>query len=220
MARNIKIAFIPIAVISIGVAGLSSCSSLGTKVSVLNPEILPRIDTVAVWPIKVIPFNHKFAVKNPEIVEKALKDDPYVRELAEAMSIEAEYLLTVELKKANLFAIIEPDIIASLIYERYGYEYSSLNTDWTALSDTIGADAILVSEIYFKTGGHGANTYMTLSMYHKQSKELIAESRFNTMWGRSYFSWGLPTVEKTLPDAVEGAVKGLKEGLSEYPPYK
>jgi hypothetical protein len=86
--------------------------------------------------------------------------------------------------------------------------------DWGGNGEVLTSDAVIVTGVSFRGESGGVNSYVTLSMYDVTAQKLVAISKFNTKWGKSYF---LPKPAKeTLPDAIEGAVNGLKNALKDY----
>jgi hypothetical protein len=195
---------------------IMSCASLGTKVRVVNPEALSALETIAIWPIAVVPLRGKFEEKFPELNDSILAQSYDARMTCELASEDAELLLAHYLDSHEMFSVISADSVMALV-TLHDPSFSRFSKDdWRTYSDLINAQAIILSKLSFAGESWGTNTYVTLVLCSQHTGEVIVETKFNTMWGKSYF-FPQP-IENTMPDAIEGAVKALAKAMRKHRP--
>lgn len=190
---------------------LVSCASFGTKVRVTNPEVLPTIKKIAIWPISAVPLTGRISETFSGVHDMSLLMDPEFRERSERISHFAESVLLRELSVSELFLLVTPDSV----YKALSADDPSFSrfkkTDWRAYRTIINADGFLMTKISFAREADGVNTYVTLTLYDSKSLHEVVEVKFNTKWGKSY--WLSQQIDITLADGIRGAVNGLVKAL-------
>lgn len=197
--------------------GVISCASFGTKTQVIVPEALPSLKKIAIWPVAAVPLAGHLDEKFPVLIDSMLAMDPELRAFSESVSKWADSLLHKELTATGLFLVIAPDSIIRLISGR-DTNFSRFNrAPWEAYKDLFNVDGFLITQLSFERESGGANTYVSISIYGRNTGSEVVNVKFNTKWGKSYL---LPqSIDKTLPDAIHGAINGLVKELRKYPPF-
>ena len=190
---------------------LNSCASLGTSTKVSAPEALPKIKTVAAWPI-AIRTTEQFPTEELVIPADGLSVSPNdVYGQAEHLSRSAERELLRNLRSTELFRIIEPDTVTAIVKQQDSAFARWSQVPWQSCSGGVDADAFMLTKVRFAGESNGFNTYVTLTLFEKSASAPAVTVSFNTKWGKSYF---LPQpVRVTLSDAMEGAVKALTNAM-------
>ena len=195
-------------------AGLLGCEPLGTKVNVLNPEALPKVQRVAIWPTLAVPVFDVDIDKQPDAVDLALKSDYFLFLDAAELSSLADSLLEQNLRASGTFEVIPADSVIRMIGKKYLGFSRFQHADWRDFRDLLGAETLVMTKFVFKDQQEGVNTYVTLQLLDRESQSPTLEVEFNTMWGKSYvFPQGVRT---TLPDAIHGAVNGAVKELKKH----
>jgi hypothetical protein len=190
-----------------------SCAALGTKVTVIAPETLPSIKSVAVWPVASVPLVNKSGGYYYDWVDSMYRYDLFFHAVAEDVNRQAESVIETRLANVGLFRIVGADSVAGLILAKDSTYERFPEAHWEQYPDLVDVDAIIVTKLDFVSQDHGTNTYAVLSLIDRISLKEIARAEFNTQWGKSYLV--TPKGWKTMPQAVRGAVNGLIKALKE-----
>lgn len=198
----------------IAVSSFEGCASFGTHTEVSAPEVVPNINTVSIWPIRIIPVVGEVGEKYPELAEYALQSSEMMNADATSLGLNSEQMLYEQLQTTEMFQLFCADSVRSALAKAGKSGGTWPKFDWAGTGTVLTSDAVVVTAVGFRGESGGVNSYVTLSMYDVSSQKLVAISKFNTKWGKSYF---LPKpARETLPDAIEGAVNGLRNALKSY----
>lgn len=194
---------------------LISCASLGSHTNIAMPELVPSMKKVAVWPIRIYPIDKRVDEKVPGLSERAYADIAWFQDYSDYFSSSAENLLLAELDSLNRFILISPDSVASAVFNNKQIDIRLAKASWSDIPNELGADVVLFTNLYFKGGGQGSNSFITLSFVDSKTGNLILETNYNTLWGNNYMLH-YPTVERTCPDAIIGSIKSLRRVFDKY----
>ncbi len=196
------------------VSSFEGCASFGTHTEVSAPDVVSHLNTVSIWPIRVIPVVGEVGEKYPELAEFALQSSEGMNADATSLGLSSEQMLYDELQATEMFQLFCADSVRSVLAKAGKSNGTWPKFDWAGNGTVLTSDAVIVAGVGFRGESGGVNSYVTLSMYEVASQKLVAISKFNTKWGKSYF---LPKPAKeTLPDAIQGAVNGLRNALKSY----
>jgi len=194
---------------------LLSCASLGTRTDVWKPQAAAAIHTVGLAP--VIVDSHTMSV------------------CREAQRV-ARDALVAQLDRANLFEVIGTDSLLSgvetgstlelstvleaarrlhldavLLCRLGAVEFTSVDKEVVAwgLSVSLPDWGISVEPTEYRevTTVNWTGAKVLLQIAECSSGELVAAAAFDTFKGKSY--WSMPSVEKQVADAVEGAFRPI-----------
>ena len=183
----------------------------------MNPEALPSLKRVAIWPTATFPVIDKFDEKHPDLIDSMLVFDSLFSDSSESLSRFTDSVLFYELKSSGLFYLISSDSILSLVTKQFP-AFSRLDREsWESYKEFISAESVILTKVSFGREAWGINSYVTLSLCERNTGKVIIEASFNTKWGKSYLT--VQQVDRTLPDAIHGAVKGLVNELRKHPEF-
>ncbi len=180
---------VPLLSLPLGLTLFCSCDTVGTDVYLHRPNILSEIRNVAIAPVSMSEVD-KFRTKK---------------------SIMPTELLIKELRKQNLFTVVSSDSIA-----RYLQDIKGTGLDeafFLNLAKKAKVDAVLFSELKYFTKQGVANAKVHIKIVEVDTGKSVIESKHDTFWGNSYLA--NPTLEEVTRDALEGALKGIAQKLTQ-----
>lgn len=185
------------------VAGLSGCAGMGTKAELHRPELARNVRMVALWPVRIIGIDHRN--ENAAELADSLAAEEGIGALVEGLDELADSVLAEE--ASEFFPTLDPRDVWEASPDSSLECYPDTCTAQFEACAKLEADAFLHTQVHFRGGQHGENAYVVMRLFDVQSHALMAEVKYNTMWGNSYFSY--PRIERTVPDGVRGAIKGM-----------
>ncbi len=190
---------------------LAGCGSKPYGVHVADSELLPKVRKIAIWPSSAVPMVGTEA--GSAAIGKDLGADSTHRADALQLNQFIDSVLTRAIGFYSEIATIPPDSMEHLLRD-YVPDYSRLNPpDWRQYRHLAVADAILTIDVSFHLKDSYVDSYVTLSLYDRESGRLIAESKADDP--RGMWAGSPPSVYVTLDYALKRSWLALEETLTE-----